>query len=144
MSAVNLSKVHPDLYNKIYELDTAAHEAAEKAGLDPLLVELVKLRVSQINGCAFCLRMHTQEALEKGETAERLAVLPAWWESQYFSATEIAALKLAENVNEINAEEVDYSPLTEEQVSAVSWLVILMNSWNRIAIHSHYPVGPNK
>lgn len=107
-------------------------------------MELVKLRVSQINGCAFCLRMHSQEALKKGETADRLAVLAAWWESQYFSDAEKAALKLAENVNEINADDADYSPLTDEQISAVSWLVILMNSWNRIAIHSHYPVAPGK
>ena len=142
MATPNLGKLHPAMYNKVYELDTAAHEAAEAAGLDKKLVELVKLRVSQLNGCAFCLRMHTQEALKLGESTDRLAVLAAWWESQYFSAEELAALKLAENVNKINAESTDYSPLTDEQISAVSWLVIVMNSWNRIAVHSHYSVAP--
>lgn len=142
--AINLGKTQPELYKKVYELDTLAHEATQTAGLDPLLVELVKIRVSQLNGCAFCLRMHTQEALKAGESLDRLAVLPAWWESQYFTEAEQAALKLAENVNKINAESADYSPLTDEQVGAISWLVILMNSWNRIAIHSHYPVGPDE
>ena len=142
MSAVNLGKIPPDLYNQVYALDAAAHQAAEAAGLDKKLVELVKLRVSQMNGCAFCLRMHTQEALEAGESTDRLAVLAAWWESQYFTEQEQAALKLAENVNKIDAGAHDYSPLTDEQVSAVSWLAIVMNSWNRIAIHSHYPVKP--
>ncbi len=142
MSAVNLSKQNPNLYQLVAELDAATHQAATEVDLDPKLVELVKIRVSQINGCAFCLRMHTTAALQIGESTERLAVLPAWWESQYFSPEEIAALKLAENVNKIDASNVDYSPLTDAQISVISWIVIVMNSWNRIAIHSHYPVAP--
>ncbi|MGP3918477.1 carboxymuconolactone decarboxylase family protein [Nonomuraea sp. 10N515B] len=66
--------------------------------VDPLLVELVKIRTSQINGCAFCLRMHTRDALKKGESTDRLAVLPAWAETGYFSEFERAALRLAEAV----------------------------------------------
>ncbi len=96
MSAVNLSKENPDLYQKISELDTAVHQAAQEAGLSSTLVELVKLRISQINGCAFCLRLHTQEAIKGGESTDRLAVLAAWQESQYFSEQEMAALSLAE------------------------------------------------
>ncbi|MDO4251791.1 MAG: carboxymuconolactone decarboxylase family protein [Rothia sp. (in: high G+C Gram-positive bacteria)] len=144
MSAVNLSKENPDLYQKISELDTAVHQAAQEAGLSSTLVELVKLRISQINGCAFCLRLHTQEAIKGGESTDRLAVLAAWQESQYFSEQEMAALSLAENVNAIKAEQTDYPPLTQGQVAAISWIVILMNSWNRIAIHSHYPVAPSR
>ncbi|WP_255409140.1 MULTISPECIES: carboxymuconolactone decarboxylase family protein [Kocuria] len=98
-----------------------------------------------MNGCAFCLRMHTRDAITLGETTDRLAVVAAWWESQYFSAQEQAALALAEEVTNISGPPTrtwDDDALTDEQVSAITWLVIVMNAWNRIAIRSHYPVTP--
>ncbi len=82
---VNVIKLFPAAYEAQLAADRAAEEAAETAGLDPLLVELVKVRASQLNGCAWCLRMHTRDALEKGETTDRLALVAAWWESQYFT-----------------------------------------------------------
>jgi AhpD family alkylhydroperoxidase len=145
MTAVNLGKQHPTAYKQVAALSKEADEALARAGLDPRLGELVKLRVSQINGCAFCLRMHTQDAIAKGETTERLAVVAAWWESQYFTDQEQAALALAEDVTRLphpDRREWDNGSLTDEQVSAISWLAIVMNIWNRIAIRSHYPVGP--
>lgn len=141
---VDIGQQHTDLYQQMLAFDGAANKVCERAGLDPLLVELVKLRVSQINGCAFCLRMHTRDALAKGETADRLAVLPAWWESQYFTAKEKAAMALAEGVTRLpvpDAERWDDGSLTAEEVSAITWLAVVMNSWNRIAIRSHYPVN---
>lgn len=144
MSRVNLSKQHPAAYQQVVALSAAAEDAAKSAGLDPKLVELIKIRVSQLNGCAFCLRMHTRDALALGETTDRLAVLAAWWESQYFSDAEQAALALAEEVTRLSVpeREIDSSALTDEQVSAVSWLAVVMNAWNRIAVRSGYPVGP--
>lgn len=145
MGNVNLSKQHPAAYALVAELDKTVLEAAASANLDPLLIELVKIRVSQLNGCAFCLRMHTRDAIAKGETADRLAVLAAWWESQYFNDQERAALGLAEEVTRLSVpprDDWDTGALTDEQVSAVSWLAIAMNAWNRIAIRSHYPVKP--
>lgn len=145
MGNVNLSKAHPAAYALVAELDKTVLEAAATANLDPLLIELVKIRVSQLNGCAFCLRMHTRDALAKGETADRLAVLAAWWESEYFNDQERAALGLAEEVTRLSVpanDDWDNGALTGEQVSAVSWLAIAMNAWNRIAIRSHYPVKP--
>lgn len=142
---MNLSKSHPDSYQKLLTLSAAADEAAAASGLDPRLIELVKIRVSQLNGCAFCLRLHTRDAVAKGETADRLAVLPAWWESQYFDAAEQSALALAEQVTQIADEPrraVVADALTAEQQAAVAWLAVVMNSWNRVAIGSHYPVGP--
>ena len=142
---VNLSKQHPTAYKQVIALSKEADEALARAGLDPLLGELVKIRVSQINGCAFCLRMHTRDAIAKGETTDRLAVIAAWWESQYFTEQEQAALALAEDVTRLphpDRRAWDNSSLNDEQVSAISWLAIVMNSWNRIAIRSHYPVGP--
>lgn len=145
MADVNLGKQHPDAYKAVLALDGAAKQAAADAGLEPLLVELVKIRVSQINGCAFCLRMHVRDAVKLGETSDRLAVLAAWWESQYFSDVERAALALAEAVTRMpvpERREWDDGSLTDAQVSAISWLAIAMNAWNRIAVRSHYPVSP--
>lgn len=145
MNAVNLSKQHPILYQQLVTLSSQADAAVADAGLDPLLAELVKIRVSQINGCAFCLRMHTRDALKKGETTDRLAVVAAWWESQYFSSSERAALALAEEVTDLPVpagHDWDDGSLTDAQASAISWLAVAMNAWNRVAITSHYPVAP--
>lgn len=145
MATVNLSKQHPDLYQDVVALNDHVAEAMSRSGLDPVVEDLIKVRVSQINGCAFCLRMHTRDAISHGVSTDRLAVLAAWWESQYFTAQERAALALAEEVTRLpvpERREWDDGSLTDEQVSAVSWLAIVMNSWNRIAIRSHYRVAP--
>lgn len=146
---VNVTKLVPGLYEAQLAADRAADEAAVAAGLDPLLVELVKTRASQLNGCAFCLRMHTRDAIEKGETADRLAVVAAWWESQYFTPQEQAALALAEQVTRIGDLRSSGGPavdiegaLDEKQVAAVVAIAIAINTWNRIAVASHYPVAP--
>lgn len=145
MASVNLSKQHAGLYKTVVTLDSEVREALAEADIDPKLAELIKIRVSQLNGCAFCLRMHTRDALALGESTDRLAVLAAWRESQYFSDQEQAGLALAERVTAISEHddhEWDNGQLTDQQVSAISWLAITMNAWNRIAIRSHYPVGP--
>ncbi|GCA96890.1 carboxymuconolactone decarboxylase family protein [Mycolicibacterium sp. NCC-Tsukiji] len=72
------------------------------SGLDHKLVELIKIRVPQINGCPFCLRMHTRDALKLGESTDRIAVLPAWAETGYFSETDRAALGLAESITRVS------------------------------------------
>ncbi|MCD5421797.1 MULTISPECIES: carboxymuconolactone decarboxylase family protein [Rhodococcus] len=145
MAHINLGKQHPAAYKNVLALNKEVEEAVSQAGLDAKLAELVKIRTSQLNGCAFCLRMHTRDALEKGETTDRLAVVAAWWESQYFTDQERAALALAEEVTrpmEPGRHEWDNGALSDEQVSAVTWLAIVMNAWNRIAVRSHYPVAP--
>ncbi|MDH6289694.1 carboxymuconolactone decarboxylase family protein [Rhodococcus opacus] len=145
MTSVNLGKQHPSVYQSLTKLDAEVKAALEAAEVDPLLVELVKIRVSQVNGCAFCLRLHTRDALANGESADRLAVVAAWWESQYFSDHERAALGLAEQVTALAVPERrtwDDGSLTDVQVSAISWLATVMNAWNRVAITSHYPVAP--
>jgi AhpD family alkylhydroperoxidase len=142
---MDIGKIHPTAYKQMIKLDQDVRAALDDAGVVPLLTELVRIRISQINGCAFCLRMHTRDAIAKGETPDRLAVLAAWWESQYFSARERSALALAEQVTSLAVPEPrswDDGSLTEEQASAVAWLATTMNAWNRIAITSHYPVSP--
>ena len=145
---VTISKRDPASYKAMLALSAAVEEGAAAAGLDPLLIELVKIRTSQINGCAFCLRAHTRDALKQGESPDRLAVLPAWAETGYFTETERAALRLAEAitlVSEGHVSDEDYASaaavLPGEQVAAVAWLTTAMNAMNRVAITSRYEVA---
>jgi AhpD family alkylhydroperoxidase len=149
MSRTDLGEQQPAAYKTLISLSVQADQDATAAGLDPLLVELVRIRTSQINGCAFCLRMHTRDSLKKGENPDRIAVLPAWAESAYFSETDRAALRLAEAITLVpdgHVGDADYAAaaelLTADQVSAVSWLTIVMNAFNRVAVTSRYHVGP--
>jgi AhpD family alkylhydroperoxidase len=149
MTHVNIGKVYPAAYQAMLALDAEASKAARAAGLDAKLVELVKIRASQINGCAFCLRMHTRDAIAHGEAPDRLAVLAAWWESQYFTDAERAALTIVEQATLVAggtaavAHGIDPAELlSDEQIAAVTWLAVTINAWNRIAVMSHYPVAP--
>ncbi|MFD0503144.1 carboxymuconolactone decarboxylase family protein [Streptomyces chiangmaiensis] len=145
---VDIGKQHPSSYKTLIALSAEVEESAAAAGLDPLLIELLKIRASQINGCAFCLRMHTRDALKKGENSDRIAVLPGWEETGYFSETDRAALRLTEAVTRVSDGHVsdeDYNAaaavLSADQISAVAWLATVMNAFNRVAITSRYPVG---
>ncbi|MCE7011170.1 carboxymuconolactone decarboxylase family protein [Kibdelosporangium philippinense] len=145
---VRIDKQHPAAYKTLVALSTEVLNTAAAAGLDPLLLELLKLRSSQINGCAFCLRMHTRDALKLGENPDRLAVLPAWEETEYFSEMERAALRLTEamaRVSDGHVSDEDYNAaaavLTDDQISAVAWLAVVMNAFNRVAITSQYQVA---
>ncbi len=108
---------------------------------DPRLMELVKVRVSQINGCAHCLHMHRQDALKQGETEERMLLLDAWHESQLYTDRERAALAWAEaltNIAESRASDADYeavhSVFSEDELLALSIGIAMINAWNRLAI----------
>ena len=149
MTRTDIGEQQPAAYKTLIALSVQADKDAAAAGLDPLLVELIRIRTSQINGCAFCLRMHTGDALKKGENPDRIAVLPAWAESAYFSETDRAALRLAEAITLVpdgHVSDAHYDAaaeiLTRQQVAAVSWLAIVMNAFNRVAITSRYRVGP--
>jgi AhpD family alkylhydroperoxidase len=144
----HLGEQHPAAYKSLIALSTQVDKDVAAAGLDPLLVELIRIRTSQINGCAFCLRTHTADALKKGENPDRIAVLPAWGETTYFSPIERAALRLSEAITLVpdgHVSDDDYEAaaklLTPEQVSAVAWLTNVMNAFNRVAITSRYHVG---
>jgi AhpD family alkylhydroperoxidase len=126
-----------------------ALEAQFKAGpLEYSLVELVKTRASQINGCAFCLHMHSHDALEGGERPERLFLLDAWRESAMYTPRERAALGWTEaltRISETHAPDADYEALaghfTPEEIVQLTLLIGTINSWNRIAVgfRSHHP-----
>ncbi|MGW0086398.1 carboxymuconolactone decarboxylase family protein [Streptomyces sp. NPDC003393] len=145
---VDLGEQHPSNYRALLDLSSAVEETATAEGLDPLLAGLLKIRMSRINGCASCLRTHTRDALEKGENPDRIAVLPAWEETGYFSETDRAALRLTEAITRVSdghVSDADYDAaaavLSAAQVSAVAWPATLMNAFNRVAITSRYHVG---
>ncbi|MFW8594192.1 carboxymuconolactone decarboxylase family protein [Cribrihabitans neustonicus] len=121
-------------------------ELLKSAGLEYSLIELVKLRASQLNGCALCIHMHTHDARKHGESEDRMHLLPAWRESPLYSPRERAALAWTEaltKVAETGAPDADYAPVAEqftprEQV-ALTLLIGAINSWNRIAIGFRTP-----
>ena len=146
---VPIDRQHAPVYREHIEVARAVHAAVSDAGLDRTLVELVNIRISQINGCAYCLHVHVRDALLAGDTAQRIAVLPAWRDAILFTDTERAALTLAESLTTLpdpRIQELDYAEaarhLTDEQLSAVSWVVVTMNAFNRVSIVSRHPVRP--
>ncbi len=146
-----LDKQHPVLWRALNGLGLKVREAAEAAGMEEKTVELLHVRISQLNGCAYCLDVHVRDALKAGETGQRLAVLPAWRETALFTDKERAALALAESITELpdhrsQAQEEAFARqhLTEEEFSLVSWLAITMNAFNRISIVSHHPVQQDR
>jgi AhpD family alkylhydroperoxidase len=111
------------------------------SGLEPSLIELVLMRASQLNGCAFCMDMHSKDARAAGETEQRLYVLPAWREAPFYSDRERAALAWCEAVTRLGehgvSDEVYAQALTqfsEKELGDLNMAVILINAWNRIAI----------
>ncbi|MFI1733247.1 carboxymuconolactone decarboxylase family protein [Streptomyces acidicola] len=144
-----IDKQSPTAYHALVQTSEAVRAVASEAGLDRTLVELVNLRVSQINGCAYCLNVHTRAAVRAGETAQRLGVLAAWRDTELFTPDERAALALAEattDPGDAALQETAYSTarevLTDDQISAVIWLAVTINAFNRVSIMSKHPVRP--
>lgn len=142
-----LDKSDPTVWKALNGFALQVRSAAEAAGLDRALIELASVRISQINGCAFCLDLHTRLAREAGQTEQRLAVLPAWREAGIFSDVEQAALVVAEAATILPDEETRIADLdgarrllTDEQYSALQWLAIAMNAYNRVSILSRHAV----
>ncbi|HEU5419289.1 MAG TPA: carboxymuconolactone decarboxylase family protein [Streptosporangiaceae bacterium] len=122
-------------------LDGAATKELDRAGIDPKLRELIRVRASQINGCAYCIDMHTKDARAIGETEQRLYALPAWAETPYFTARERAALAFTEAVTLLAGEHVpaaSYAAVaaefTEDEVAALVALIVTINAWNAISV----------
>lgn len=143
-----LDKASPDVWDAMTGLRKAVAAYAKEAELDAELVELVSLRISQINGCAYCLDVHTRLAEKAGVSTQRLSLLPAWEEAgDVYSPQEKAALRLAETVTLLPEHEeqqvaqmLSHADLTDAQYAAVQWIAVTMNATNRISIMSHHPV----
>lgn len=141
---LNLAKADPKAFKAMLSLEKYLAESA----LDKKLYELIKTRASQINGCAYCINMHTRDAMEMGETAQRLFLLDAWRETKLFTDKERAVLELTEAMTLIANKPVSdeiYNAakehLTDKEFAAVMLAVVAINGWNRIAITSQTPLS---
>jgi AhpD family alkylhydroperoxidase len=140
----DLTQLNPEAYRHLLQM-----EGLIARNVEPTLYHLVKLRASQINGCAFCLQMHTAEALKHGETPERMMALDAWEESPLFTDKERAALAWTEELTLIadsGASSETYEALRQQfSADEIGWLILAavqINAWNRIAISSRSQYDP--
>ena len=128
---------YPDIYRALQGLSAPI----EKSGIETTIFELIKTRVSQINGCAHCLDMHTKDARAAGESEQRLYLLNAWRETELYSPRERAALAWAEAVTRLEHQHVPddvyeevRAVFSEAEITALTLAVITINSWNRLLI----------
>ncbi len=133
----NYAKVYPQVLEKMLEMENFA----KSSGIDPKLYELIKIRASQINGCAYCINMHTKDSRAMGEEERRIYLLNAWRETNYYTEKEKAALELTEYVTKISDQGVPdevYDRVKKEwdEKGIIALIVTIntINSWNRIAI----------
>ncbi len=140
---INISKVAPQAYDAILGLE----KYLSGSGLDKKLFELIKIRASQINGCAYCINTHVRDAQKIGETSQRLFLLDVWRETDLFSEKERAVLALTEAITLITNGHVQdeiyneaASKMTEQELAAVIMSIVTINAWNRIAITSRTPL----
>lgn len=134
---LNYAKVSPNALKAMLELE----KYVASSGLEVTLYELVKTRASQINGCAYCLDMHTKDARKAGETEQRLYALSAWRETPFFTERERAALEWTEALTLISENDVPdsiydfvYKFFDEKEMVALSMAIVAINGWNRLAI----------
>ena len=141
---VDISRAFPAGYRAM----SALEEAVASGPLDRSLIELVKLRASQINGCAFCIDMHYKDARANGETEERLYMLPAWREATVYTDGERAALALTESITSIadghvsrDVEDAARAHFDDQSYAVLVYAIVTINAWNRLAITAHSPAG---
>ena len=140
-----LDRQDPSVYQAMRAWADDIARVRQELGVDPKLVELINIRVSQINGCHFCLDVHSRRARAAGESDRRLTVLPAWRETDLFTEQERAALDFAEAITElppyeerVAREHAARAVLGDELYAVVSWLAIAMSSFNRLSIISRH------
>jgi AhpD family alkylhydroperoxidase len=138
---LDFDAIVPGFSRAMAALDRAATKELDGVGLDRGLRELVRIRASQLNGCAYCIDMHTKDARAAGETEQRLYALPAWRETPFFTSRERAALAFTESVTLLastHVPEADYEAVAKEfgpeEIGALVALIVAINAWNRIGV----------
>ncbi|MCX2475457.1 carboxymuconolactone decarboxylase family protein [Pedobacter sp. MC2016-05] len=133
---INIQKAEPAAYQAMFGLE----KYLSTSTVDPIVLELIKMRASQINGCAFCLNMHSADARKIGETEQRLYLLNAWRETALFTKEEEAVLALTEEItlitNHVSNETYNKaaSIFDEKTLAQIIMAIVTINAWNRIAI----------
>ncbi|MGH8355756.1 MAG: carboxymuconolactone decarboxylase family protein [Pseudomonas sp.] len=130
-------KLSPDAYKAMVGLE----QALEKSGLELSLLELVRLRASQLNGCAYCVNMHANDARQAGETEQRLQTLCTWRETRFFTPRERAALAWVESLTllaERHAPQAEFEALreqfTDKEIVDLTLAISTINAWNRFGV----------
>jgi len=142
---ININTVEPQAYKAMFALEGYLSQAE----ISKTLKELIKIRASQINNCAYCLAMHTKDALKYGESAERLFILSAWHEAEkFFTEEEMVALKMTEEITRITQNGLSNATyeralkvFSEKQVTEIIMAIVTINAWNRIAVSTHLQIG---
>jgi AhpD family alkylhydroperoxidase len=139
---------YPKVAPKGFQAQAGLEQYVRNSGLELSLRELVKTRVSQLNGCAFCIDMHTKDARAEGETEQRLYLLSAWREAPCYTPRERAALAWAEALTLVaqqHPSEALQSELAqhfdEKEIVDLTWCIVAINGWNRISIGCNTPAG---
>jgi len=142
---ININTTEPHAYKAMLGLE--AYLANTE--ISKTIKELVKIRASQINNCAYCLAMHTKDAIKYGESAERLFIVSAWHEAEsHFTEEERVALKMTEEITQISqhglSDETYQKALkvfSEKQIAEIIMVIVTINAWNRIAISTQLQIG---
>ena len=134
----------PDAYKALAHLDHAVAKELDRVGFDRRLRELVRIRASQLNGCAYCIDMHTKDARRAGETEQRLYALTAWRDTPFFTEPERAALAFTEAVTLMNVDHVPEAAFEsvaghygEDEIAALVSLIVVINAWNALGVSLH-------
>ncbi|MCZ7631145.1 MAG: carboxymuconolactone decarboxylase family protein [Microthrixaceae bacterium] len=143
---LNMYELAPDAYEAILGLENYA-----RSKVDPTLFELIKTRASMINGCAFCVDMHTTDALAQGEDIRRIVALSAWRESSFFTDVERSVLALTDAVTRLGEEGVTDDVWNtarmhfgDSELTDLVMAIVAINVWNRLAVTSHQATPPLK
>ena len=141
---LNALRVAPEAYQVMFGFESYIR----KCGLESKLMHLVKLRASYINGCAYCVDMHSKDARHEGETEQRVYAVPVWRETPFYTDRERAALAWTEAVTEIwkggvsdEVYQLARSEFSEKELVDLTMVIVAINGWNRLAIPFHAPVG---
>lgn len=144
-----MDKVMPEAWQAAEEYSAAVRHAAAAKGLEAQEAELISLRASQMNACAFCLDVHARRARAAGLTQQKLDMLPAWRESDLFTVREAAVLSIAEAATRLPPTEEGEADLEaargvlgDETFAAAEWIAVTINTFNRISVLSRHPVRP--
>ena len=142
---LDAQKVSPAAYQALLGMEAFVRKQSQ---LEPALIQLVKIRSSQINGCAYCIDMHSKDARAEGETEQRIYALSAWRETPFFTGRERAALTLTEAITLIAEDHVPdeiyeeaRESFSEEELVNLTMAIITINGWNRLAITFRYVPG---
>jgi AhpD family alkylhydroperoxidase len=141
---IDVYRVWSDGYRALHAL----YRAVDSSGLEPALLDLLRMRVSQLNGCAYCLDMHSKDARARGETEQRLYALNAWRDTSFFTPRERAALALAESITFVAETHVPDAVIDEarrqfdeRELAILVWASVEINAWNRLNVAARQPAG---